>query len=138
MSVRRKNSREKTCLACFALVTLGSLAVLPSCHKEPAAAAEAQKGADPSAGGLRVVASEHGFAPASLTLPKGAPGAKATVTFTRTSDQTCATEVVFPDLDIKKDLPLNKPVSVDVPLDPPRTLAFQCGMGMYKGALVVK
>ncbi len=56
----------------------------------------------------------------------------------RTSDKTCATEVVFPDLAIKKDLPLNQPVAVDVPTDSARTLTFQCGMAMYKGMLVVK
>src|ERR1019366_4854140 len=69
---------------------------------------------------------------------RGAAGALATVSFVRTTDQTCATEVVFPDLDLKKSLPLNTPVTVDVPSDAPRTLSFQCGMGMYKGAVVVR
>ena len=89
-------------------------------------------------GELRVTAGEHGFSPPSLTLPKGAAGSLAMVTFVRTTDQTCATEVVFPELDIKKVLPLNAPVTVDVPNDAARTLTFQCGMGMYKGALVVR
>jgi plastocyanin domain-containing protein len=89
-------------------------------------------------GELRVTAGEHGFSPSSLPLPKGGPGSLATVTFVRTTDQTCATEVVFPELDIKKTLPLNAPVTVDVPNDAARTLSFQCGMGMYKGALVVR
>jgi plastocyanin domain-containing protein len=89
-------------------------------------------------GDLRVTAGEHGFSPTSMMLPKGAAGSLATVTFVRTTDQTCATEVVFPDLDLKKALPLNTPVTVDVPSDAPRTLSFQCGMGMYKGALVVR
>jgi plastocyanin domain-containing protein len=96
-------------------------------------------GAPPAAPGeLRVTAGEHGFEPSSLTIPKGAPGSMATVSFVRTTDQTCATEVVFPDLDLKKDLPLNKVVAVDIPGDAARTMTFQCGMGMYKGALLVK
>ena len=95
--------------------------------------------ASPEPGGAhRVVADEHGFTPASLALPQGGPGSKASVTFVRTSDETCATEVVFPELGIKKELPLKKPVDIDVPTDQGRTLAFQCGMAMFKGALVIK
>ena len=84
-----------------------------------------------------VTASEHGFSPASLHLAGGGPGSHGTVTFVRTTDKTCATEVVFPDLNIDKKLPLNEVVSVDLPTDAPKTLTFQCGMAMYKGAVVV-
>jgi plastocyanin domain-containing protein len=84
-----------------------------------------------------VTASEHGFTPASLKLPAGGPGSHTSVSFVRTTDKTCATEVVFPDLSIEKKLPLNQVVSVDLPTDKPQTLAFQCGMAMYKGAVVV-
>jgi plastocyanin domain-containing protein len=85
-----------------------------------------------------VVADQHGFTPSSLAIAKGAPGSKATVTFTRTSDDTCARDVVFPELSIKKPLPLNVPVTVDVPSDEAKTLTFQCGMAMYKSSLVVR
>jgi len=126
------------------LVGLSSAAVVVAaglaCGKKPEAAHESN-GSSMLAevtGQYRVVASEHGFTPGSLALPKGGPGSKVAVTFLRTTDKTCATEVVFPDLGVKKDLPLDTPVSVDVPTDAARTLAFQCGMAMYKGALVVK
>jgi plastocyanin domain-containing protein len=88
--------------------------------------------------GLRVTASEHGFSPSSLAFPKGAAGSTVPVTFLRTTDKTCATEVVFPELGIRKDLPLNAPVTLAVPSDTARTLTFQCGMAMYKGALVIR
>jgi len=88
--------------------------------------------------GDRVVADEHGFTPASLAMAKGTPGSTAAVTFVRTTDKTCATEVVFPELGVRKQLPLNQPVAVDIPTDSARTLNFQCGMAMYKGMLVVK
>lgn len=111
------------------------LSVLIACGKKDGASDSVPPAAP---GELRVIAGEHGFVPGSLTVPKGAPGSMARISFVRTSDQTCATEVVFPDLDIKKELPLNQTVVVDVPDDNARTLTFQCGMGMYKGALLVK
>jgi plastocyanin domain-containing protein len=95
------------------------------------------KRSDAGTPGADVVASEHGFSPGSLKLTQGGPGSHAAVTFVRTTDKTCATEVVFPDLNLQRELPLDKVVSVEVPTDSPRTLTFQCGMGMYKGALVV-
>jgi hypothetical protein len=120
-----------------------ALALGAACDKKASGGTESSAGPGASAaigapGQLRVTAGEHGFTPASLDLPKGAPGSTAAVTFVRVTDKTCATEVVFPDLNVKKDLPLNTPVTVDVPTDNARTLTFQCGMAMYKGALVVK
>jgi len=40
----------------------------------------------------KVVVSEHGYEPAKLTLSAGTP---ARITFVRTTDKTCLTEVVF-------------------------------------------
>jgi hypothetical protein len=130
---------------CAASLLLGGLplaspAALVGCDKKADAGAESTTSSmlASASGQLRVTAGEHGFVPASLSIQKGAPGSKAVVTFVRTTDQTCATEVVFPDLNIKRPLPLNEAVPVDVPTDTGRTLTFQCGMAMYKGALVVR
>lgn len=104
-----------------ALVVL--LLTLAACHK------------DPSSGRIAIRADEHGFTPSAVTLEKDKP---ATLVFTRTTDDTCAKEVVFPDIGVKKDLPLNKPVDVEVPTTAPRTLTFACGMNMFKGSVVVR
>lgn len=85
-----------------------------------------------------VTADDKGFTPTSLHIPKGAPGSTVKVTFTRTTNATCATEVVFPDLKLQEALPLGKPVSLDIPSAEARTLTFQCGMGMYKSSLVIQ
>jgi len=132
-------------LRALSIVVAATLAVTAgvACGRKPEGSRETQAGSMGSmlaevTGQVRVVASEHGFSPASVALPRGAPGSKATLTFVRTTDDTCATEVVFPDLNVKKDLPLNTPVTVDVPTDVARSYTFQCGMAMYKGAMVVK
>ncbi len=86
-------------------------------------------------GKIAIRADDKGFTPSSVTVKKGAP---TTLVFTRTSDDTCATDVVFPEIGIKKALPLNQPVDVEVPTADARTLAFTCGMGMFKSAVVVQ
>jgi plastocyanin domain-containing protein len=83
-----------------------------------------------------IIADERGFTPSRLEVPAAA--GEREVTFTRTSDDTCATEVVFPDLGIKQALPLKQPVTIKLPAGEKKTYAFQCGMGMYKSAVVVQ
>jgi plastocyanin domain-containing protein len=100
------------------------------------AACKKSDGAAPSSGGVvKVTADEHGFTPAEVTLAKDS---RSTLRFTRTSDDTCATKVVFPELALEKDLPLNTPVDVPVDTKVARTLAFQCGMGMFKSKVVIR
>ncbi|HEY8076847.1 MAG TPA: cupredoxin domain-containing protein [Labilithrix sp.] len=99
--------------------------VLVACNKTPAPASD---------GTVAVTANEDGFKPSAVTFKKGAA---ATLVFTRTTDQTCATEVVFPELGIKKELPKNTPVSIPVPTDKEQKLSFECGMGMYKSSVVI-
>jgi plastocyanin domain-containing protein len=92
--------------------------------------------ASPSASGtLSVTADGEGFHPSTVDVKKGAP---LTLEFKRTSDATCATEVVFPELKLEKKLPLGEVVAIQVPTDVDRTIGFQCGMGMYKSKIIVR
>jgi membrane fusion protein, heavy metal efflux system len=82
----------------------------------------------------RVVVSESGFEPSSVTVRPGT----TRITFVRTTDNTCATEVTFPSLGITRDLPLNQPVDVEFTAADGATVAFTCGMNMFSGSVVAK
>ncbi|MCL2777866.1 MAG: cupredoxin domain-containing protein [Polyangiaceae bacterium] len=85
-------------------------------------------------GPIAITADQDGFKPRSITVKKGS---ETKLIFTRTTDETCATAVVFPELNIKKDLPKGQPVEIVIPTDKERTLTFQCGMGMFKSSVVI-
>jgi RND family efflux transporter MFP subunit len=83
----------------------------------------------------KIVVNEQGFEPAKIALRAGTP---ARLTFIRTTDKTCATEVAFPSLKIKRALPLNEPVQIEFMPANPGEIAFACGMNMLKGVVVVQ
>jgi len=116
------------------LALLVPMTVLAACNKDKDKEQASAAAASVPAGAIRITADEKGFTPSSVTLKKGEPG---TLVFLRTTDETCATEVVFPELDIKKDLPKGQPVTIEIPTDKDQKLTFQCGMGMYKSSVVV-
>jgi Cu(I)/Ag(I) efflux system membrane fusion protein len=89
----------------------------------------------PTPSTIRVVVDSQGFAPGSIEVKKGQP---ITLEFVRTTDGTCAKEIVVPALNVRKPLPLNTPVDIPIPADEAKTFAFACGMGMFKGSVIVR
>ena len=114
------------------LLLTAALASLPACHKDVGAPRPVVAVGDQV---IPVTADERGFTPAAVETKQGS---KLTLRFTRTTDATCADKVVFPEAGISKDLPLKQAVDIEVPTDKARTLGFQCGMGMFKSAVVVR
>lgn len=98
-------------------------------------AARTPQAASPAVQVAKVAVTEKGFEPARVTLRAGAP---ARLTFVRTTDKTCATEVAFPSLGIRRGLPLNDPVVIDFTPSTSGEVAFVCGMNMLKGTVVVQ
>jgi plastocyanin domain-containing protein len=82
-----------------------------------------------------VALTEKGYEPTSLKLLRGIP---AKVTFIRKVSATCGTQVIIPEYNIKRDLPLNEPVSLEFTPTKSGSFAFSCGMGMLHGSLVVR
>lgn len=85
--------------------------------------------------GVKIIVSEKGFEPARLSVRPGVP---ARLTFLRTTDATCATEVAIPSLKITRALPLNEPVEIVFTPEKPGEIAFACGMAMFSGSIVVQ
>jgi plastocyanin domain-containing protein len=81
------------------------------------------------------VVNEQGYEPAKITLRAGVP---ARLTFLRTTDKTCGTEVVFPSLNIKRALPLNELAVIEFTPAKSGDIAFACGMNMLHGTVVVR
>lgn len=75
-----------------------------------------------------------GYHPGSVEVQAGRP---VTLVFTRTSDEGCGQQLVFPSLGIRKDLPLGE--AVPVTFTPTSgTVDFTCGMNMLRGSVVVR
>ncbi len=82
---------------------------------------------------VRVSVTKDGFSPSSIRAEKGSP---LTLIFNRADNQGCGTEVVFESLNIRRKLPLKKNVKIVITPDKTGEIAFACGMGMMKGAII--
>ncbi|WP_375767309.1 cupredoxin domain-containing protein [Archangium gephyra] len=108
---------------------------------EPSAPAPTAAAAQPAAkpGEPRTIAlsvTDKGYEPSPVTLKQGEP---VKLVLTRTTDHTCATEIVLEDYNINTPLPLNKPV--EVAFTPTKTgkLVYGCAMGkMISGVFMVE
>lgn len=83
---------------------------------------------------VTIKVTEKGYKPAQLKLQLGVP---ARLTFVRETDNTCGTEVIFPEYDIERVLPLNERVVVEFTPQESGEFVFTCGMNMLRGKLVI-
>lgn len=111
----------------------------PSPVQQPAAVPAAQPIQAAKPGEPRTIAltiTEKGYEPSPITLKQGEP---VKLVLTRTTDKTCATEIVLEEHGINTPLPLNKPV--EVAFTPTKTgkLVYGCAMGkMISGVFMVE
>lgn len=83
----------------------------------------------------RIYVTPQGYEPASMTVQAGRP---IKLRFLRTSENVCGTEVMFPSLDLKRALPLNQPVDIELTPSKSGEVAFVCDMNMLKGTIIVQ
>jgi plastocyanin domain-containing protein len=89
-----------------------------------------------SAPAVREIEIEVGAAyqPAQITIKQGE---KVRLKFLRKSYGGCTRELVIPALQLRKELPPNQPVVVELPPLAPGDYEFHCGMNMVRGTITV-
>lgn len=76
-----------------------------------------------------------GYSPEVISIPKG----KTTkINFIRKDSNDCLSEVVLSDFKIKKELPLNEKVTIEITPQKAGEFGYACGMNMYHGKIIVK
>ncbi len=83
---------------------------------------------------VKITVDKNGFSPSSIEVEAGH---KVNLVFNRAGSDNCGNVVVFPKLKIRKKLPVGKDVIVSITPTKAGNISFTCGMGMYKGSMVV-
>ena len=131
--MRSKKTGVRKLLAAFAalafavFVSAGATVEAGQARRGKARAAKVQT--------VTVALTENGYEPASFKLRRDVP---ARVTFVRKVSAGCGQEVLLPDYGIRRELPLNEPVTVELTPAKAGEFTFSCGMRMVRGTLVVK
>ncbi|HYJ33154.1 MAG TPA: cupredoxin domain-containing protein [Candidatus Binatia bacterium] len=84
---------------------------------------------------VKVSVTDAGFVPSELKVKNGVP---VVLLVTRTTDETCAKEIVIPDQHIRRALPLNQPVAITFTPEKRGAIKYACGMEMVSGTLRVQ
>lgn len=98
-------------------------------------AASTQPPTDDHRRSIPIEVGASGYNPSEVTATAGE---EVRLVFTRISDEGCGQQLVLPDMHIRRDLPLDEAVPVDITMPASGTVAFTCGMGMYRGSVVVR
>lgn len=78
---------------------------------------------------------DGGYQPETISIPQG----KTTIiNFVRKDPSSCLEEVVLGDFKIKKFLPLNQKVSIEITPHQSGEYLFSCGMNMFHGKVIVR
>lgn len=84
---------------------------------------------------VAVQVTQQGFVPADVAVRAGEP---VTLVVTRTTDQTCAKEIVFEATGVRRELPLGEPVEITFTPDRSGEIHYACGMHMLTGKVTVQ
>lgn len=107
------------------LVVVGSITAVVGCQKSPPAGPQT----------VKVAVTDAGFVPAQVDVRSGQP---VVLLVTRTTDETCAKEIVIADEHIRRELPLNQEVRIAFTPEKKGDMKYACGMDMIAGTLKVQ
>jgi|SRR3989344_3836589 len=78
---------------------------------------------------------EGGYSPNTISIPKG----KTTkLNFLRKDPNSCLEEVVLGDFKVRKYLPLNQKITIELTPQKSGEFGYTCGMNMYHGKIIVR
>ncbi|MCZ7684971.1 MAG: cupredoxin domain-containing protein [Sandaracinaceae bacterium] len=77
---------------------------------------------------------DGGYRPDRITVTEGE---RVRLRFVRHEHSSCTREVVFPALNIRRELPPHRPVVIELPALRAGEYEFRCGMNMIRGRIVV-
>lgn len=76
-----------------------------------------------------------GYSPEVISIPKGKP---TKINFIRKDPSDCLEEVVLPDFKLRKYLPINQKVTVEINPKVSGEFIYSCGMNMFHGKIIVR
>jgi plastocyanin domain-containing protein len=76
-----------------------------------------------------------GYSPSKIIIPQNET---TTINFLREDFNACLEEVILSDFKIRKYLPLNQKISIEINPKKKGEFDFSCGMGMFHGKLIVE
>ena len=90
--------------------------------------------AAPASQPVEIRVREGAYDPSRIRATRGRP---LTLRFIREDPAPCAAVVLFPDLGISRELPMNRGVEITLTPERKGRFEFTCQMGMYRGELVI-
>ena len=83
---------------------------------------------------IKIIVENGVYTPSHIEVKLGQP---VKLSFVRKDPSPCAEKVIFDELNLSYDLPMNKAVTVDFKPEQSGEYAFTCQMKMYVGSLSV-
>ncbi len=84
---------------------------------------------------VAITVTRNGFEPWKVRATRGKP---LVLLVTRTTDETCATEIVIPEAGVTAPLPLGKTVRIEFTPSRSGELRYSCAMKMVQGVIDVR
>lgn len=78
---------------------------------------------------------DGGYKPSVIKIKKGQ---KTIISLLRKDENSCLEEFILSDFKIKKYLPLNQKVDIQMTSDETGEFPFHCGMNMFRGKVIVE
>ena len=82
---------------------------------------------------INLTVTEKGFEPNKIDV---SPETPVTLNIVRKTDNTCSTSIQIPSMKIKKDLALNKTVSIELGKLTKGEIRFGCGMNLMDSGMI--